>query len=63
MIETPENNALDAKVETPEKKWCVDGEKYDCDDSEYHIKIREQMEFLTPKIKRKKLFRATEIKA
>ena len=24
MIETPENNALDAKVETPEKKWTDD---------------------------------------
>ena len=24
MIETPESNALDAKVETPEKKWTDD---------------------------------------
>lgn len=24
MIETPENNALNAKVETPEKKWTDD---------------------------------------
>ena len=50
-------------LDTPEKKWCIDGEKYDYDGSEYHIKIREQMEFLTPKIKSKKLFRAKEIKA
>ena len=41
----------------PEKAWCIDGEKYDYEGGEYHIEIKDKMSFLTPKIKKKKLFR------
>lgn len=40
-----------------EKHWCVDGEEYHYDGEEYTIKVGEQMNFLTPKIKNKTLFK------
>lgn len=40
------NIKLSAK---PEKKWCIDGEKYEYDGKEYNIKVACQMKFLTPK--------------
>lgn len=43
-------------LDKPEKRWCIDGEEYCYDGSEYVIKVGEQMPFLTPKIKSKKLF-------
>lgn len=49
-------------LDTPEKKWCVDGEKYDYVGSEYNIKIQDKMDFLTPKIKRKQLFKSNTVK-
>ena len=32
----------------PDKKWCIDGEKFEYDGKEYHIKVAQQMKFLTP---------------
>lgn len=53
--------ASDVKVKLKdklEKKWCVDGEKYDYNGEEYHISVGNKMKFLTPseKVKTKKLF-------
>lgn len=45
-------------IDKPEKRWCVDGEEYHYDGSDYVIRIGEQMQFLTPKIKTKNLFKA-----
>ena len=47
-------------LDQPEKKWCIDGERYDYDGDEYHIKIQDKMNFLTPKAKSKKLFQKKE---
>jgi len=47
-------------LDVPEKKWCIDGEKYDYEGGEYHIEIKDKMSFLTPKIKTKKLFKPAE---
>jgi diacylglycerol kinase (ATP) len=33
----------------PDKKWCIDGEKFDYDGKEYKIKVACQMKFLVPK--------------
>lgn len=49
-------------LDIPDEKWCIDGEKYDYDGSEYNIIIQDRMEFLTPKVKRKKLFKQSESK-
>ena len=35
----------------PDKKWCIDGEKFDYNGKEYDIKVACQMKFLTPKEK------------
>ena len=40
------NIKLSAK---PDKKWCIDGEKFDYDGKEYDIKVACQMKFLAPK--------------
>lgn len=40
------NIKLSAK---PDKKWCIDGEKFDYDGKEYDIKVVCQMKFLAPK--------------
>jgi len=47
-------------IDIPDKKWCIDGERYDYDGMEYRITIKEKMKFLTPKIKTKKLFKSKE---
>ena len=47
-------------IDKPDKKWCIDGEKYDYDGCEYTIKIKDEMPFLTPSVKTKKLFRSKE---
>lgn len=44
-------------IEQPDKEWCIDGEKYDYNGTEYKIRIQDQMKILTPKAKTKKLFR------
>lgn len=33
----------------PDKKWCIDGEKFEDDGKVYNIRVAEQMKFLTPK--------------
>ena len=33
----------------PDKKWCIDGEKFDYDGKVYNIKVAQQMKFLIPK--------------
>lgn len=45
-------------VDKPEKKWCIDGEKYDYDGEEYHIKATKKMKILAPKRASQKLFKA-----
>ena len=35
----------------PDKKWCIDGEKFEYDGKEYNIKVSQQMKFLVPKEK------------
>ena len=47
-------------LEKPDKKWCIDGEKYDYQGNEYTIKITDEMKFLTPKVQTKRLFRSKE---
>ena len=44
-------------LDKPEKKWCIDGEKYCYDGDFFVIKSAGQMPFLTPKVKCKSLFR------
>jgi len=44
--------ASDIKIKLnakPDKKWCIDGEKFDYDGKEYKIKVACQMKFLVPK--------------
>ena len=48
-------------LDKPEKKWCIDGEEYRYDGEDYVIKVGEQMPFLTPKIKTKKLFISNKV--
>jgi len=45
-------------LDKPDKKWCIDGENYCYDGNDFFIRIGEQMPFLTPKVKNKKLFKA-----
>lgn len=40
-----------------DKNWCIDGERYDYDGSEYSIKVHSKMKFLVPKINVKNLFK------
>ena len=48
-------------IDKPDKRWCIDGEEYRYDGDEYVIKVGEQMPFMTPKIKTKKLFISNEV--
>lgn len=48
-------------LDIPEKRWCIDGEEYHYDGNEFVIKVEEQMPFLTPKMKTKKLFKADKV--
>lgn len=48
-------------IDKPEKRWCIDGEEYRYDGEDYVIKVGEQMPFMTPKIKTKKLFISNEV--
>ena len=50
-------------LDRPEKRWCIDGEEYRYDGEEYVIKIKEQMPFMTPKIKTKNLFISDRVKS
>lgn len=45
-------------VDKPEKKWCIDGEKYDYEGEEYHITAKGKMKILAPKRASQKLFKA-----
>lgn len=45
-------------LDKPEKKWCIDGEKFDYNGEEYHISIRDKMKILTPTSNAQKLFKA-----
>jgi diacylglycerol kinase family enzyme len=45
-------------VDKPDKKWCIDGEKYDYDGQNYKISMKEKMKILTPKPNAKRLFKA-----
>lgn len=47
-------------IDQPDKLWCIDGEKYEYGGDEYKIKITDEMPFLTPSVKTKKLFRSKE---
>ena len=38
------------------KQWCLDGEKFDCDERSYEIKISHRAKMLIPKINIAKLF-------
>lgn len=44
-------------LDQPEKNWCVDGEELTDKGTEFNIRVRSTMRFLTPKLKTKKLFR------
>lgn len=48
-------------LDKPEKKWCIDGEKYGYDGDEFIIRTSGQMPFLTPKVKCKKLFKEDNV--
>ena len=38
------------------KPWCLDGEKFDCKDKEYNIKIKHKVKMLVPRTNIEKLF-------
>lgn len=44
-------------IDKPEKKWCIDGEKYNYGGSEYHIQANSKMKILAPKKTAEKLFK------
>jgi len=43
-------------IEHPQKKWCIDGEKLDEMNQEYHITIDKDIEMMVPKKNVKKLY-------
>ena len=45
-------------IDKPEKKWCIDGEEYNYDGSEYKISTKAQMKILASKTNAQKLFKA-----
>lgn len=55
-VETYKTNNLKIKFNDEFKPWCLDGEKFNCDDLEYEITIKHRVKMLVPKVNIDKLF-------
>lgn len=49
LISTTANEIKIKLSAKPDKKWCIDGEKFEYDGKVYNIRVAEQMKFLAPK--------------
>lgn len=58
IISLKANDVKIKLIDKPEKKWCIDGEEYKYDGTEYHIKLKRKMNILAPRNSAEKLFKA-----
>lgn len=58
IISLKANDVKIKLIDKPEKKWCIDGEEYMYDGTEYHIRLKRKMKILAPKNSAEKLFKA-----
>ena len=55
-VETYKTNNIKITFNGEFKPWCLDGEKFDCQDREYNINIKHKVKMLVPKTNIDKLF-------